>query len=421
MPSILRSNFHQTVDDADSIYSSPLSGVSDPSLSTLPTSDGQLSRLSSPRERTHPYLQSGLSFDCGFDPRASTETYASTVPSEEDWEEDDPKYFVPDVPREDLRPEPIASTPPEFAHLFSSTRRLEIAHDDTTEDGNMNLRVDTKVLTGSGRSQDFTLFHLRMYDLKTREFSLRRYCRDSGREICHSSRQRIKSAGDRGSIQRSMSHALASLRWLQEPKTPKSKGLQRQDSGYHSDEPEEFERKSAGSSPHKAPPLSHTIKLEFSNYAQVKVKRRGTKSSKRYEWDYWGLHYTWRRSIRKEGSREEISYHLSNDLGGILARIVPVPLTPAQERMEAEKGGWIPPCSMWITDERVLRGHTDVADMIVATGLIVLVDDSIQRRFHNKRSVHLILPMSSQQSLSPKRLIDEVFHRRNSCPSRTHH
>lgn len=363
MPSILPSHHYQAVDDADSIFSSSFSGLSDHSLSTVPSSDGLFSRLSSRQERRSSYTESAVSFDCSYDPRASTETYASTVPSDEDLEEEeDPKYFVPDVPREELKPEPIASTPPEFAHLFSSTRRLQIAHDDTTEDGNMNLRVDTKVSTGSGRNQDFTLFHLRMYDLKNREFSLRRYCRDSGREICHSSRKQVKPAGDGGGLQRSMNNAFSSLRGKQEPKTTKSGGLRRQDSGYHSDHPGEFEQKPAGSSNNRPPPLSDTIQLEFSSYAQVKVKRRGTKSSKRYEWKYWGLHYTWKRSIRKEGSREEISYHLVNDIGAVLARIVPIPLTSAQARREAEKGGWIPPCSMWITDERVLRGQTDVAE-----------------------------------------------------------
>ncbi|KAI9795006.1 MAG: hypothetical protein M1816_000026 [Peltula sp. TS41687] len=365
MPWIPSPYHHQTDDDddTDSTFSSSFSGLSEYSLSTLPTSDGLFSRPSSCRDRSDSdAAQSDVSFACSFDPRASTETYASTVPSEEDLEEDDPNYFVPEVPREELRPEPIASTPPEFAQLFSSTRRLQIAHDDTTEDGNMNLRVDTKVSTASGRSQDFTLFHLRMYDLKNREFSLRRYCRDSGREICHSSRTQVRPAADGGGLQRSMNHALSSLWGKQEPKTSKLSGLKRQDSGNRSDDPGEFEPSSAASSHHKPPPPCNTIKLEFSNYAQVKVKRQGTKNAKRYEWKHWGLHYTWKRSIRKQGSREETSYHLVNDVGGVLARILPVPLTTAQARREAGKGGWIPPCSMWITDERALRGQTDVAE-----------------------------------------------------------
>jgi hypothetical protein len=102
-------------------------------------------------------------------------------------------------------------------------------------------------------------------------------------------------------------------------------------------------------------------------------------------------------------------------------------MTPGQAEEEAAKGGWIPPCSMWISDDDILKaGLTDVADVVVATGLVALVDDCIQRRFHRKREVHLVLPVPMKTPLKmnmeyvgPKRLIDEVFHRRRTTSSRS--
>lgn len=370
IPSIDRSGYRygrRVEDETDSLCSSLGPDGSHPSLSTAPTSQPHSSPSSSSWEKCDwtwdsPRHSPDTSWDAAFDPRASTETYASTVPDDEevDEEEDDPEYAVPDLPLEHLRDEPIPCTPLEFAQLFRSTRRLHVAHDPTTEDGNLNLRVDAKVSASDGRRHDFTLFHLRMYDLKRREFSLRRYCRDSGREICHSSRKRATpttaTADWRPAIRRSVSSALASLRGRHEPKTSTVSGLHRRDSGYETDDPATPTR------PRQLPLPSNTIKLEFSNYAQVEMKRRGTKGAKRYECEYWGRRYTWKRSMRREGSRLEISYHLVNDLGDVLAHIVPVPLTTAQARQEQETGGWVPPCSMWISDERILRGSADVAE-----------------------------------------------------------
>jgi len=151
------------------------------------------------------------------DPRDSTETYASTIPSEEDIVEAS-EYEVPDYRHERFSPTAVPATPPDFAELFPSSRRLLIGHDDTTIDGNMNLRVDTAVSTVEGRKRDVTLFHLRMQDLKNRQFSLRRYCRDSGREVCHSSRKYTEpSTQKRPGFQRSLSSALSTLRLKSEP------------------------------------------------------------------------------------------------------------------------------------------------------------------------------------------------------------
>ena len=306
------------------------------------------------------------SFACApQDPRSSAVSYASTIASEEDIDEQDFAYEEPpDYHYEAYTPTAYSSTPQEFAEYFPSTRRLCLHHDDTI-DGNMNLRVDTEARTGSGRKVDLTLFHLRMHDLKTRDFSLRRYCRDSGREVCHSSRKYTKPASrKRPAFQRSVSNAFASLR----PKTgDKSvKSLTRQDSGYesmkdldHIDHTDD----SLHSATKNLPIPTNTTMLEFSNYAHVELKRRGAKSSKRYEFEYWGTSYFWRRSVRKCGSTKEISYHLfaskSNDA---VAHIVPEPMSPHEQEEEERKGGWVPPSSMWISDPKVINAQSDIAE-----------------------------------------------------------
>jgi len=56
---------------------------------------------------------------------------------------------------------------------------------------------------------------------------------------------------------------------------------------------------------------------------------------------------------------------------------------------------------------------------IVASGLIALVDDCIKRKWHQKSCVEMTLPAIPKSPskmnidhVTPKRLIDEVFHRR---------
>lgn len=56
--------------------------------------------------------------------------------------------------------------------------------------------------------------------------------------------------------------------------------------------------------------------------------------------------------------------------------------------------------------------------VIVSSGIMALVDDSIKNHFHSKESTQLHIPLSRNASfrlnmdyVGPKRLIDEVFHR----------
>jgi hypothetical protein len=328
-----------------------------------------------------------------------------------------------------------ASNYSDFADYFPSTKRLFIRHDDTTYDGNMNLRVDTE-----GRKKEpVQLFHLRLHDLKKREFSLRRYERSSGREVCHSSRKYATPAADkRPALTRSVGNALASIGKPSFKRTNsglststhshKSKReMKRQDSGYGSGEDYDgdddfFEEKKSKS----IPIPTNTTKLEFSNYAHVEVKRRGAKSSKRYEFEYWGHNYFWKRVTEKDGRGKAVSYHLyKEDHGPAVAHIVPEMRSPTQIRDEEEAGGWVPPCSMWISDNSVLEALTDVADVIVATGLIALVDDCIKRRFHStSRHTHQVgLPLTplkyDMEFVTPKAMVEHYLKKRRNSNGST--
>lgn len=298
-------------------------------------------------------------------PRASVHTYASTVPSEEDLGDEAPSFDVPSESNHRFASTAIPSTAPEFAEFFPSNRRLQIKHDDSTLDGNMNLRIDTEVRSPDGHRLDLTLFHLRMHDLKNRQFSFRRYCRDSGREVCHSSRRYTAPGATRTpGLQRSMSNALSTLRAKSESKSSMKSSLKRSDSGYGSLFDEDLDRHSESSRGRNSLPLpTNTTHLEFSNYAHIDIKRRGTKSSKRYEFEYWGTGYAWKRVERKTGNVKEVSYHLiDTETSQTIAHIVPDVLTDAELCLEEAKGGWIPPCSLWISDPRVAQGSTDVAE-----------------------------------------------------------
>jgi hypothetical protein len=263
-------------------------------------------------------------------PRASVDTYAST--SEEDLAadlDDMPEYQVPQFHHQPLHGDAIPTTPRDFAELFPTGKRLSIRHDDATIDGNMNLRVDTQVEERGHRKQSYTLFHLRMQDLRTREFSLRRYCRESGREVCHSIRKYQKPPPERRPVLQRASTALASL--------------------VKSD---------------SRPSTSAGLKLEFSNYAHLDVKRRGAKSYKRYAFEYWGNDYSWKRIIKREQDYESVAYYLIRDDkdNEPLAHISPVRLTLQEAHEEQARGGWVPPCYMRITDEQILQSDSDISE-----------------------------------------------------------
>lgn len=326
-------------------------------------------------------------------PRSSVDTYISTTASSEDVDVmdldespmDDEHDAIPPLPvyrREVVEPNVRPSTPQDFARLFPSLNRLTIRHDEFTPDGNMNLRIDT-VVTGRRRTA-IQLFHLRMYDLARREFSLRRYSRDSGREVCNSKRKytepaaaRPKTAEDRPTLKRSMSTAIKSLGGgkpvLRRAKSG-STAPGRPGTGYSSCDGDD-ELLHGGSNLSRLtlesrlvkgraqrPQPTNTIKLEFSNYARVDVDRRGGKGNKRYEFEWWGHRYSWKRSVDKQLGL--VSFHLLRDghASAPVAHIVPETRSPVQVLADEKAGGWVPPCFMWIADETVVDAVTDVAE-----------------------------------------------------------
>jgi len=287
--------------------------------------------------------------------RESVETYASTSSEEyEDTYDDIPEYQVPEyyedpVPRVD---DAIPTTPRDFADLFPTAKRIMIRHPDTTLDGNMNLRVDTQVEDRDHRKQNYTLFHLKMDDLKSRQFSLRRYCRESGREVCHSIRKYQKPSSEKRPVLQRASTALASLVHKPDSRPSTSSGLKRSDSGYESlhnfdDEPESRSKSARALIP------TNTIKLEFSNYAHVDVKRRGGTSGKRYSFEYWGHDYHWKK-VENGGVVSYVLVRAGNQ-SMQFAHINPVKLTPEQAAWEDANGGWIPPSYLKITDQETLE------------------------------------------------------------------
>lgn len=406
-----RSRSHRS--DTGSTSSSSRSYASDHSRSTAPTaySDRPVFKRydTSPANLSH--HDGRLSTHDELDPHVSVETYASTIASTEDLTPQ-PEYEVPPERAEVFSSNSIPTIPSEFAELFHAGRRIHIEHDDSTPDGNMNLCLDTEISI-AGQRRKMTLFHLRMRDLRDRQFSLRRHCRDSGREVCKSNRKfapipQDQKAAKRPPLQRSFSNAISSIvgvRPKENARPRRSSGASDEFPGLCSDSTDLSSQASRLTTP------TNTVRLEFSNYALVEIHATGTKSSKQYDFDYWGSQYYWKRQVRRDGHFKAISYHLINATSNeVIAHITPEPLTRLQAIEEEYKGGWVPPCSLFITDQKAFS--TDLADVIVATGLIALVDDCITRRWHSKGSVEVNVPAKSAPDyITPKRLIDEIFNR----------
>ena len=335
------------------------SDSSSSSLSTISTLDSGELPLYTIIGNPHDHA----SWDKAQESRISTETYASTSSSVGGPAD---KLSPCEVSEVSDYPKPLTSSPEEFAEYFPSMQTFSIRHDPTTNDGNMNLRIDTEAQKLDGGKIDLQLFHLRMYDLKRREFSLRRYSRDSGREVCRSSRKYTKpSVILRPGLPRSMSNAFSSLLSKSESKTSTMTSLVRHDSGYDSFHEDDIVEDIACQPPRPSsstPIPTNTVQLGFSNYAHLEVKARGPKTCKRYEIEYWGTKYAWKRNVVRKGDFEEVSHHLINTkTSAPLAYIVQLPLSESERLEEAAKGGWVPPCTMFFEDA-VLDGSTDLAE-----------------------------------------------------------
>lgn len=312
-------------------------------------------------------------------PRSSVDTYssqASTAEIEDTDVEDGLDYpEIPPLPiyRHEIEETNVRpSTPEDFAALFPSMNRLTIRHDDFTPDGNMNLRVDT-VVSGR-RRRTIQLFHLRMYDLSRRDFSLRRYCRDSGREVCNSKRKYVEpTAATRPSLQRSVSSAVKTLTGRpQLRRTPTAGSMfntkSRPGTSNSAMEAEDefadiFAQHFSAEQKQKPRPIpTNNMKLEFSNYARVDIQRQGNRTTKRYEFSWWGHKYSWKRVVDKHTG--VVSFHLlrNGNHHAPVAHIVPETRSPNQIAIDEHAGGWVPPCHMWISDPDIIDAVTDVAE-----------------------------------------------------------
>jgi len=258
----------------------------------------------------------------------------------------------------------LPSTPIDFARLFTPNRRFLIHHDDATSDGNMNLRVDTEVRDSYGRSRKVILFHLRMHDLKGRRFSLRRYCRGSGQQICNSSRKHSPAPILTSASPNAHGHASQQPHIHHAGTISHHKSISGQASARYS-------IRKQHQSPLKADISSleidrselDTIELSFADHTHINLKKRGLKRSKRYEYEFWGTKYQWRRQIYHRGHLQEASYHLINiETSNSIAHITPEPRTAREAQEEEDSGGWVPPCTMQITDRRLFRSLNDVAE-----------------------------------------------------------
>ncbi|KAI1170532.1 hypothetical protein F4777DRAFT_110076 [Nemania sp. FL0916] len=359
-------------------------------------------------------------------PRSSVETYSSRASYEDEESEFGDDLEFPEIPPlpiyrhdiEDINVRP--STPEDFAALFPSMNKLIIRHDDLTPDGNMNLRVDT-VIYGR-RKKTIQLFHLRMRDLARREFSLRRYCRDSGREVCNSKRKYIDPAETRHPrLQKSVSTAVKTLTCRptlrrsatsgslftprSRPGTSQSTAAADEEALNGFDHPFPYEPK-----PKARPVPTNTIKLEFSNYARVDVKRRGH-MAKKYEFEWWQHKYAWRRIVDKLTGT--IAFHLFRDAEHTpVAHVVPETRSPNQVAIDEHAGGWIPPYHMWISDESLINVQTDVADVVVATGLMAVVDDCIKSRWQQNKTRVRRFSLPDVEFVRPRSIMQHLLHRR---------
>lgn len=127
----------------------------------------------------------------------------------------------------------------------------------------------------------------------------------------------------------------------------------------------------------KATIPTDSIRLEFSNYAQVILEpvRRGEK--KQYTFEYWGESYAWRKRALRDGREIINSFELLNlKTQQKVASIIPDALSPEERDFEASQGAWVPACSMRLLQKEI---SDDLGDVIVTTGLVALTDDCIPR------------------------------------------
>ena len=327
----------------------------------------------------HNALRSETTVDFSHSHHSSISSSVSTRSSVEDFLV--PKYDEPSSTQHfnDVANEKIQqSTPQSYAQWFPSSETLFVRHGDEAVDGNMCLSVVTA--TDQGIGPLLQLFYLRMHDLKNREFSLLRYGRDSGREVCHTHQIYKKAPGARSRFRRSISGSVNNIRSFSRRSSRSSQmSAQSSQSGnesanYYSEsalgEGSEVEAHTNVSSPQPAnddgsPKPSNKIRLEFANYAHVTVSRKGIGARKSYDFQYWGTKYQWKRLNKSQSSGRKRSYNLYRGLSDlVVAHIAMQDLNPAHSRDRETSGAWVPPIWMRITDPSILSSEnsTDIPE-----------------------------------------------------------
>ncbi|TQS35659.1 hypothetical protein Golomagni_03914 [Golovinomyces magnicellulatus] len=306
--------------------------------------------------------------------RSSIETYADSDDNldliNEETRDDDFYPLILEKYSKAIMMKLRATNPTNFAEYFPSSRILSICHDILSHDGHMNLRIDTECFN---RREVVQLFHLCIQDLKKRQFSLRRYERTSGHEVCKTMRRYIETAPV---LPRSLTTALAHIKLSSSPSNILQK-LLHDDKSYKSRST--LDNSSRLNSNSKLVP-TNIIHIEFSNYAQVDIRCRESRFGKRYEFEYWGHQYVWRRISKHGANFKQDNYYLyRSGYAQIIAYIVPELQNAWRRYQEQKRGNWIPPCGMWISEAVAIEGG-DVADVIIAAGLVALVDDNIEKR-----------------------------------------
>ena len=174
----------------------------------------------------------------------------------------------------------LPSTLENFPQLFPSNETLFLRHDVEVIDGDMTLCIATG--TSQGMGPFVQLFYLKMHDLKKREFSLRRYHRKSGREVCRASRVSRKSIRKRTRVRRSISNSISSIHSLSNSRGSSTASQTSSVSGAES-----VSNRSDSSAasclntnmkrPKRnipSPEPTRQITIEFSNYAHVELSSR---------------------------------------------------------------------------------------------------------------------------------------------------
>jgi hypothetical protein len=217
------------------------------------------------------------------------------------------------------------------------------------------------------------LLHLRMHNWKERDFSFRRYCRYSGREICHIVLKKLKSSPMKSKssprLERSFSNTFNKIRrkasMASFRRTGSGRGsISSRASSRHSSVASSCEHDNFAGGDEELPSTidvaynAKTIQLKFSNYAQIDLKRCGSKSRRRYEYELWGYSYIW-KSERLAGDTAPLYYLTEGDSSAPLEHIIPVLQSISQQREEERIGSWVHPCSFWVADRTISNTLAD--------------------------------------------------------------